>query len=74
MIPVLEKPEVVLHKEKLLKDLGRAFVVLSSNSIFFDCLNECCKKCDSQGEAKLFKGSVEKHKQSCPNNCRYEGT
>ena len=41
-------------------------------SIFFYCLNECCKKCDSKGEAKLFKGSIKKHKQSCPHNCHYD--
>ena len=28
MIPVVEKPEVVAQKEKLLKDLGTAYVVL----------------------------------------------
>ena len=28
MIPVVEKPEVVAQKEKLLKDLGIAYVVL----------------------------------------------
>ena len=28
MIPVVEKPEVVGQKEKLLKDLGTAYVVL----------------------------------------------
>ena len=27
---------------------------------------------DSKGEAKLFKGSIKKHKQSCPHNCHYD--
>ena len=35
-------------------------------------MNECCKKCDSNGEAKLFKGSIKKHKESCPNKCHYD--
>ena len=25
-----------------------------------------------QGEAKLFKGSIKKHKQNCPQNCHYD--
>ena len=71
MIPVVEKPEVVAQKEKLLKALGPAYVVLLP-SVFLDVLNECCKKCDSNGEAKLFKGSIKKHKESCPNKCHYD--
>ena len=72
MIPVVEKPEVVAQKEKLLKDLGTAYVVLLHLPFFMFNFNECCKKCDSKGEAKLFKGSIKKHKQSCPHNCHYD--
>ena len=71
MIPVVEKPEVVAQKEKLLKALGPAYVVLLP-SAFLDVLNECCKKCDSNGEAKLFKGSIKNHKESCSNKCHYD--
>ena len=71
MIPVVEKPGVVAQKKKLLKALGPAYVVLLP-SAFLDVLNECCKKCDSNGEAKLFIGSIKKHKQSCPNKYRYD--
>ena len=40
MILVVEKPEVVAQKEKLLKALGPAYVVLLP-SAFLDVLNEC---------------------------------
>ena len=40
--------------------------------MLLDVLNECCKKCDSKGEAQLFKGSIKKHKESCPHNCHYD--
>ena len=72
MIPVVEKPEVVAQKEKLLKDLGNAYVVLLQLPFFMFNFNECCKNCDSKSEAKLFKGSIKKHKQSCPHNCHYD--
>ena len=45
------------------------FLFISS---FLDVFAECCKKCDSKGEAKLFKGSVDKYKKSCPHNCQYD--
>ena len=70
MIPVVKSLEVVAQKEKLLKASGPAYVVLLP-SAFLDVLSEC-KKCDSNGEAKLFKGSIKKHKQSCPNKCHYD--
>ena len=65
MIPVVEKPEVVAQKEKLLKALGPAYVVLLPCA-FLDVLNECCKKCDSNGEAKLFKGSIKNAQAELP--------
>ena len=71
MIPVVKNPEVVAQKEKLLKASGPAYVVLLP-SAFLDVLSECCKKCDSNGDAKLFKGSIKKHKQSCPNKYHYD--
>ena len=71
MIPVVKNPEVVAQKEKLLKASGPAYVVLLP-SAFLDVLSECCKKCDSSGDAKRFKGSIKKHKQSCPNKYHYD--
>lgn len=52
MIPVVEKPEVVAQEEKL--------------PFFMFNFNECCKNCDSKGEAKLFKEAQAKLSPQLP--------
>ena len=54
MIPMLEKPEVVSHKEKLLKDLGRAFVVLSSQIHLFWLFEWVLQEVWFQGRGEAF--------------------